>query len=446
MTRALLFFATLLCLSSAARSTEWDDLRAQYQFCTVAAGAGLLRGNGNPDEWNFAEGLSAQAAELSEPHMATMDLNGRIFIADKNAHAIRRVDPDGTISTVAGRNRDEVFPNAGFNGDGDARACLLNGPQNVYAMPDGSFYILDSGNFRLRRVDLSGNLTTIITDTVILNRGLWVSRDGQLIYYCTTNALKRWTPAMGNGPGMNVATGFAQTGNIDVDATGNIYVSDRTNCAVYRVPPAYGGGAFTDALRVAGLGTANQTDGGPASSGLMATQVGLLEPRGVAFHPLGGYFVATHRGGDVWYIDSGGLARMFIQGDSGNTHVGGSVAVPTTFNIMSEPRSVSVSRTGDVLIACNDSGIVRIVRNILPLPAAPNWESVQIQANGLRLRWESDPARWYFLERSAGLNASGWSPLAVLPGAAGSTEFTDPGALDDSRGFYRLRSFRAWPN
>ena len=449
MSLPLAFAAALLCLTLSARATEWDDLRAQYQSTTVAGGLGALGANGNPNEWNNAEGLHALSAELSEPHSAMMDLNGRIFLADKNAHAIRRIDTDGTIHTVAGMNSGEVTgTNAGYNGDGPARQCLLNGPQNAYVLPDGTFYILDSLNFRIRRVDTAGTLTTVITDTQVLNRGLWVSRDGQTIYYCTTTELKRWTPAPApdTNPIQIIAGGFMQTGNIDLDAAGNIYVSDRLKMGVYRVPPAHGGGAVTESMRVAGVGNALTTDSNAASNGMLATQVGMREPRGVAFHPLGGFFVATHRGGDVWYVDTGGRAWMFVEGDSGNTHVGGTVAVPTTFSVMSEPRSVTVSRSGDVVIACDDSGHIRLVRNILPLPAAPQWEPMAIQPGGVRLRWQSDPARWYFMEHSAGLSAGGWSPLATLTATGTLTEFTDPAALTGARRFYRLRSFRAWPN
>ena len=410
MSRSLLPAAALLCFTIFARATEWDDLRAQYQFTTVVGGLpSALGGSGNPNEWNNAEGQSALLAELSEPHMAMMDLNGRIFVADKNAHAIRRIDTDGTIHTIAGRNLNEVpVNNAGYNGDGPARLCLLNGPQNAYVMPDGSYYILDSGNFRVRLVDLSGNLTTLVTDTQILNRGLWVSRDGQVIYYCTGTELKRWTPALGNNPGVIIASGLLQTGNIDVDAAGNILISDRNRMGVYRVPPTHGGGIIPETLRVAGVGNSLTTDNGIASNGLPARDVGMREPRGVACHPLGGFFVATHRGGDVWYVDTAGRAWIFIQGDSGNTHVSGSIAVPTTFNVMSEPRSVTVSRSGDVVIACDDAGHIRLVRNIFPLPAAPLWEPLGMQPDGLRLRWQSDAARWYFLEQSTDLKAAAW--------------------------------------
>jgi hypothetical protein len=455
MTRplTLLLFPVLVTLPAFA--AEWDDLRAQYQTVSVVAGLGVANGDNNPNEWNAVEGQSALAAELSEPHFATEDIYGRILVADKNAHAIRRIDLDGTIHTVAGVNLEDVsgmVTNAGFNGDGPARQCLLNGPQAVCPLPDGSFYFGDSINRRIRRVDPSGNLTTVITDPDILSRGLWVRRDHQEIYYCTVTTgataslLRRWTPANGNGPGVVVASGFVEAGNIDRDAAGNIYVSDRELHGVYRIPANYGGGAITDSLRVAGLGNRITTDSGPALNGQPATSVGMRGARGVAFHPLGGYFVATHRGGDVWYVDSGGLAWMFVQGDNGITHFGSPAAVPTSFLVMSEPRSVSVSWSGNVLIACNDAGYVRIVRNVLPKPAAPVIESLTLVPAGVRLRWQSDPSLWYYLEQNPSLAADAWSPLSALPATGTLTEFTDPAAATSARKFYRLRSLRAWPN
>jgi hypothetical protein len=448
MMRPLFFLAALPCLCFRASATEWQDLTAQYQTVSVLGGLGQGNGPNNPNEWNNAEGLPATLAELSEPHSAMADIYGRVFVSDKNAHAVRRIDLDGTIHTVAGVNLGEIAGiNSGFNGDGPARECLLNGPQNTYPLPDGSFYILDSLNMRIRRVDAAGNLTTVITDTAVLNRGLWVQRDGQVIYYCTNSQLKRWTPSQGNGPGVLVAGGFAETGNIDVDAAGNIFVSDRNLAGVYKIPPNYGGGLMTDAQRVAGLGNASTIDSNSTASGLPATQVGLVGVRGVAFHPLGGFFVATHRGGDVWYIDSAGIAWSFIQGNSGNTHVANPSSVPTLGDVMSEPRSVSVSLSGDVIVACNDAGFVRIARNVLPPPAPPVWDAnTKLTEQGMDLRWQSVPGRWYFLERAAGLGASAWSPLAALPSAGDSTGFVDTGSPANVRSFYRVRSFRAWPN
>ena len=79
------------------------------------------------------------------------------------------------IRTVAGTNT------AGYNGEGPAHQRQLNGPQNAYPMPDGSFYILDTGNQRIRRVDAAGQMSTVIVENNGLSRGLWVKRDGSLI-------------------------------------------------------------------------------------------------------------------------------------------------------------------------------------------------------------------------------------------------------------------------
>lgn len=439
--------SALLWLALPAAATEWQDLKAQYKTCTVIAGLGGGNGIDNPNEWNDAEGLPATDAELSEPHSAMADIHGRIFIADKNANAIRRIDLDGTIHTVAGVNLNELAgaaTNGGFNGDGPARQRLLNGPQNAYAMPDATFYIMDSWNRRIRRVDAAGMMTTVVTDNAGLNRGLWVRRDGQLIYYCTNEELKRWTPAHGNGSGTVLARGFAETGNIDLDPFGNIYVTDRGKSAVYRVPPNYDGSSVTPAMIVAG--TADDKDSGSGSSGKPATEVGLLEVRGIAFHPLGGYFLATHAGGDVWYVDSSGDAHLFIQGDSTNTH-DPSFAVPANDeNEISEPRSVSVSLAGDLIIVSNDAGYIRIVRNILPKPVAPRWDQLAfLPGSGMRLRWQSMPDKWYLLEQSASMASDSWSSIAMLPATGSLTEFTDPAATGPRR-FYRLHVLRGWPN
>jgi hypothetical protein len=448
MNRLIITLALLSASTLSVAADEWADLQAQYQNVTVIGGLGLGDGPSNPNEWNGAEGAQALTAELSEPHNAMEDIHGRVFIADKNAHTIRRIDLDGTIHTVAGMNLDEIpggGTNSGFNNDGPARERLLNGPQHAYVMPDGSFYILDSSNFRVRRVDAAGNLTTIVNDTALLSRGLWVSRNEQVIYYCSLFQLKRWTPANGSGPGTVVATGFSQASNIDVDASGNVYVSDRTLCGVYRIPPNHGGAAVTDSLRVAGLGNGSTVDSSSASNGTIATAVGMREARGVAFHPLGGFFVATHRGGDIWYVDSAGLAWMFVQGNNGSVHVAEDTTVPTSVLVMSEPRSVTVGISGNILIACNDSGYIRKVPSTVPLTAAPSGLTPSLTSSGMGLTWQSTSGRWYYIERSSSLGSATWTGIKWLPATGVQSSFEDLTAAGN-RLFYRIREFRGWPN
>jgi sugar lactone lactonase YvrE len=107
---------------------------------------GDLSGDGGP----------AIAAALQEPTAIAFDGAGNLYIADRDNHAIRRVDPSGTITTVAGSGE------RGFAGDdGLAIDAELSRPQGVAVDVAGNIYISDSDNHRIRKVDPSGVITTI---------------------------------------------------------------------------------------------------------------------------------------------------------------------------------------------------------------------------------------------------------------------------------------------
>ncbi|MDQ3699854.1 MAG: hypothetical protein M3442_02920, partial [Chloroflexota bacterium] len=90
-----------------------------------------------------------------------MDTRGNLYIADRNNHRVRRVSPGtdgtlrtGTITTVAGTGA------SGFSGDGGAAtSATLNQPSDVVAAPDGTLYIADLGNRRVRRVAPNGTIS-----------------------------------------------------------------------------------------------------------------------------------------------------------------------------------------------------------------------------------------------------------------------------------------------
>ena len=165
-----LLLACLWSVRSRATALDWLVIQQNYrQLEWIAGRSGESLVNGN--EWNFAEGRPAVEAEFSEPHSAMADLAGNIYVADKNAHAIRKITPEGILVTVAGTNAP------GFTGDGPATQCRLDGPQHAYPLPDGTVYVLDTGNRRIRRVGRDGQMVTRIVETSALSRGLWVSRD-----------------------------------------------------------------------------------------------------------------------------------------------------------------------------------------------------------------------------------------------------------------------------
>ena len=85
-----------------------------------------------------------------------VDAAGNLYIADENNHRIRRVDPSGIITTIAGTGEE------GFSGDGGpAVEAHLNFPRGVAVDAAGNVYIADHGNHRIRKVDPSGTITTV---------------------------------------------------------------------------------------------------------------------------------------------------------------------------------------------------------------------------------------------------------------------------------------------
>lgn len=114
---------------------------------TTVAGRGFgYGGDGGP----------ATAAQLRNPSGVAFSPDGSFYIVDRDNHRIRRVGPDGIITTVAGTGL------SGYSGDGGpATAASLNRPDSIVVAPDGSLYIADRFNYRVRRVGADGIITTM---------------------------------------------------------------------------------------------------------------------------------------------------------------------------------------------------------------------------------------------------------------------------------------------
>jgi sugar lactone lactonase YvrE len=121
---------------------------ADGSAATTIAGTGTqgFSGDGGP----------AAAAKLDAPSGVTLDQSGNVYIADTQNHRIRAVAPDGTISTIAGSGT------CGFSGDGGpaltAQLCM---PAATMFDGSGSLLIADYGNRRVRRITPDGTITTI---------------------------------------------------------------------------------------------------------------------------------------------------------------------------------------------------------------------------------------------------------------------------------------------
>ena len=115
---------------------------------TTVAGTGEYGYNG--------DGGLATDAQLASPRGIAKAPDGSLYIADFWNHRIRQVGPDGIITTVAGTG------DGGYGGDGGpAINAQLYGPIGVAIGPDGSLYISENLNNRIRRVGLDGIITTV---------------------------------------------------------------------------------------------------------------------------------------------------------------------------------------------------------------------------------------------------------------------------------------------
>src|SRR5262245_7141902 len=109
-----------------------------------------LAGNGKA---GFANGVGG-VAQFSQPYKVKADVNGRLYVADQNNHAIRSVDPDGTVSTLAGNGQ------SGF-ADGKPSDARFNNPTGLTVAPDGAVYVADRNNHRIRAIGPAGEVLTV---------------------------------------------------------------------------------------------------------------------------------------------------------------------------------------------------------------------------------------------------------------------------------------------
>ncbi len=343
-------FHRIRAVDVSATPQGFNNLVSCYGLLETIAGYGAGQTDGVNYWQPWFEGEPGSWAALSRPHFAMADRAGNVYIADKNSHSILRVERSGVIYTHAGTHT------GGFDGEGPATATnlQLNLPNGLWVRADGTVYVLDTGNGRVRRVSVNGILTTLCPTTengssLAGGRGLWVSDDEQLVYYCAATRVRSWTPTGGL---RDVRTGFAELGTLYVEPDGDILVCDRRAHYVYRLTPS---GAATV---IAGNGTA--TGGG---DGFPATATGLNGVRSLWPVPTGGYLLLTHDGCQLWYLDTAGIVHLLLNGAGGRTHAGdgGFFYDPAQAKI-SEGRSVTMDSEGNILVCESDYGYVRRIR------------------------------------------------------------------------------------
>jgi trimeric autotransporter adhesin len=279
----------------------------------VTAATGIINTVAGNGTFGFAgDGGSALLAVLNTPTGLTFN-NGSLYIADQDNQRVRMIAASGTISTVAGNGT------ATYAGDGlPAVEASLVGPNGLAFDTVGNLYIADTHSFRVRRVDASGIISTF-------------AGTGTSAGFGGEGEPATLTPL--NSPQGVVA-----------DTQGNVYISDTGHNRVIQVDIA--GNIHT----VAGTGTPGDAGGSSLAE--------LYGPTGLALDAAGNLFIADTQNQRICMLAPGGTTSTVAGNGTAGFSGDGGAALAAELNY---PSAVAVDANENLYIADTGNNLVRIV-------------------------------------------------------------------------------------
>jgi len=342
------------------------------QIITTVAGNGTANYTG--------DGGQATDASLVGPSSVTFDATGNMYIVDKDKNNVRKITPNGIITTVVG---GQIFTKGSIGDGGPAINARLNVPTTIAFDAVGNMYIADKNNYRIRKVDLNGIITTVAGNGI----GAYAGDGGQATAASLFNPTQVAFDATGNmyiadygnnrvrmvntsgvistyaGTGVasfsgdgGKATKAAFSGPIGLtfDAKRNLYISDRNNNRIRMVKPS---GIVST---VVGNGIQ-----GFSGDGGQAIAAELNNPLGLNFDAVGNLYVADYNNARIRMVAASGVITTYVgTGVAGYSGDGGP-AVDAQLNLPTEI-AIGIDINNNLYIADYGNSRVRMVTPQVP--------------------------------------------------------------------------------
>lgn len=298
---------------------------ADYSHMRIrkVSGSGVITTLAGSGRQGFCgDGGPATKACLAFPTGVVVDPEGSVYIADTFNHRIRKVTPSGTISTFAGNGSE------GYCGDdGPATSACLALPSAVALDRSGNLYVSDSGNNRIRKVTPSGMIATVAGNGTA--------------GYCGDGGLATIACLKLSRDGYS----FPYPAGVGVDSSGNLYIADAGNNRVRKVSPS---GTITT---VAGSGEGGWCgDAGPAAG------ICLRRPRAVAVDGDGNLYIADVR---IRRVTPSGMLDT-LAGDCSHGVLGD--GGPASSACFSGPVGITLDPSGNIYVGDSNAFRVRKFR------------------------------------------------------------------------------------
>jgi len=376
---------------------------------------------GWPGAAGFVDG-TGPAARFDSDGGIRLDSSGNIYVADSVNNAIRKVTPTGVVTTLLGSSG-----NAGST-DGTLASASINGPGGVAVDSSGNIYIADSLNYTIRKITPNGTVSTLAgsaglkgkTDgigsaarfedpenlAVDSSGNVWVA-DGQGYTVreitpngtVTTIAGKALTSGSTDGLASNARFGMLL--GIAVDPVGNVFVSDSSNSTIRKI--TFSGSTATVSTIAGSAGSTGSTDG-------TGTVARFNTPSGLAVDAQDNIYVCDSGNNTIRKITSQGVVTTI----AGSPGVADSADGIGSAGYLNSPGDVALDGSGNLYVA---DFFNNTVRKIVPT-ASPVILSTTINQSLVA-----------GASTTLSVNASGSTPLTyqwylngvIIPGATASS-------------------------